>query len=313
MIIYSNSHIDKLREFFSEQERNEKLRKILGSFPDPAAITKLDKNVIESLHIQVIKRLLQDIYLSYRKELMKWAEITKQTAIVDPEYLSMHLVSLFTGVPGMGTAARGFDLLDGSEVKSSSRVEQLGKCRRCGAAVMAFEEKCGYCGSNDVERKFDSHWIFSLRNDEEVRKLLSRPAIYLVLLDYEDVNKRNVIRIRIWKLNPSDDFVRIFFNDYYFQEFFKSKINKGKTPAPCNLHPDKPLTKFLMPKLLFRGRIDFTNSEIIIELVNSEGIPEKLSRPEARHLLSEKKGYFHKVLQLGRERGFKQRISELIE
>jgi len=283
---YSEDHIAKLREFFGDKERNEKIRKMLEGFPDSSSISQLDKIEIKRLHIKVIKKLLYDIYLRYRQKLIKWAEITKQTAIVDPEYLSMHLVSVFLGIPGTGTAARGFDLVDGSEVKSSSRVEQLGKCRECGAAVMSFEEKCGNCGSENIERKFDSHWIFSLRNEQEVGKLLSRPTIHLVLFDYEDVNKRGVVRIREWKLNPKDKFVQVFFRDYYFEEFFRNRVNKGETPAPCNLHPDKPLTKSLKPMLVFLGKIDFATSRISVKFINSEGIPEKIKKPEARGLLS---------------------------
>ena len=312
-VVYSEDHIEKLREFFGDKERNEQLRNILGDFPDPKGINQLDEASIGELHIQVIKKLLQDIYLSYRIELTKWSKVTKQTAIVDPEYLSMHVVSLFAGVPGSGTAARGFDLSDGSEVKSCSRVAQLGKCKKCGAPVMVFEEKCGICGSEDVERKFDSHWIISLRTDEEVQQLLSRPVIYLVLLDYEDVEKRDIIRIRIWKLDPSDKFVQVFFRDYYFEEYFKKRVKKGESPAPCNLHPDKPLTKSLKPALLFVGKINLPDSKISIELIDSYGTPEKISSSEARGLLSKSRNFFKKVVDLGLQSDYKRRSRELME
>jgi hypothetical protein len=310
---YSEDHIKKLREFLGDKERNEKLRKILKDFPDSNSISQLDKTKIKELHIKVIEKLLHDIYLRYRQGLIKWAEITKQTAIVDPEYLSMHLVSVFTGIPGIGTAARGFDLADGSEVKSSSRVEQLGKCRECGAAVMSFEEKCGNCGSENIERKFDSHWIFSLRDEQEVGKLLSRPMIYLVLFDYEDVNKRDVVRIRIWKLNPKDKLVQVFFRDYYFEEFFRKRVDKGERPAPCNLHPDKPLTKSLKPMLVFLGKIDFTTFRISIEFINSEGTPERIKKSDVRGLLSKRRLFYNKVSQLGLENDYKQRLEEITE
>jgi hypothetical protein len=312
-LAYSDAHIKRLQEFFAEPERNRKLRSILGDFPEPKTITQLGKAELERLHLRVIKKLIQDIYLSYSEKLTKWAEVTKQTAIVDPEYISMHLVSIFTGIPGSGTAARGYDLGDGSEVKSCSRVEQLGKCKRCRAGIMMFEEKCWNCGSTEIERKFDSHWIFSLRTDKEVKDLLSRPIIYLLLLDYEDINKRDVIRIRIWGLNPVDKFVQLFFQDYYFEEFFKQKIANGKTPAPCNLHPDKPLTKFLKPLLLFCGRIDLANLQVSIELVNSNGLLEKLTKSEVKNLQGVGKGFFKKVRQLGLGSEFQERIREMTQ
>ena len=310
---YSKEHIDRLRKFFSERERNQKLREIINGFPDSTTISNLKNDEIIKLHLQVIEKLLWDIYLSYRINLMKWSEVTRQSAIVDPEFLSMHLVSIFTGIPGTGTAARGLDLSDGSEVKSCSRAEQLGRCRRCGNPVMPFEEKCRSCGSRDIERKFDSHWIFSLRTEEEVEKLLSTPAIYLVLFDYEDMEKRDIIRVRIWLLNPKDKFVQLFFRDYYFEEYYKKKIDEGKTPAPCNLHPEKPLTKSLKPKLLFIAKIYPYKSKITIEYVNSSGEVEKISSREAKVLLSEKKGFFRKIIELGLGEEYKQRVKEICE
>jgi hypothetical protein len=310
---YSKSHIEKLREFFGNKERNEKFRTIMKDFPESKLINQLGNTNIRKLHIKVIKKLLKDIYLSYRQELVKWAEITKQTAIVDPEYLSMHLVSVFTGIPGTGTAARGYDLSDGSEVKSSSRVEQLGKCRDCGAAVMSFEDECGNCGSENIERKYDSHWIFSLRDEQEVKNLLSTPLIYLVLLDYEDVEKRDTIRIRIWKLNPKDPFVRVFFRHYYFEEYYKKRLERGERPAPCNLHPDKPLTKSLKPMLVFLGKIDFVTPKIDIEFISSKGAADKISESEARGLLSRRRGFLKKVVELGMKNEYEQRVKELRE
>jgi hypothetical protein len=308
---YSKEHLERLREFFGDDERNKKFREIIQNFPPSEHVKQLSGTEIQQLHLRVIKALLKDIYLSYREKLLKWAEITRQTAIVDPEYLSMHLVSIFTGIPGTGTAARGFDLADGSEVKSSSRVEQLGRCKECGAAVMSFEEKCGRCGSQNIERKYDSHWIFSLRNEEEVKSLLSRPMIYLVLMDYEDVEKRDVIRIRIWRLDPKDPFVQIFFWDYYFLEYYKKRKERGETPAPCNLHPDKPLTKSLKPLLVFLGKVDFSESKIMIEFINSEGVPDKISRREARRLLSRSSNFFKKIIQLGKKDDYKNRVENL--
>ena len=310
---YSREHIKRLREFFSDPSRNKKLKEIIKEFPDPPTILSFNDDEIIKLHLQVIERLLWDLYLNYRINIMKWSEVTRQSAIVDPEFLSMHLVSVFTGIPGTGTAARGLDLSDGSEVKSCSRAEQLGRCKKCGNPVMPFEEKCGSCGSRDIERKFDSHWIFSLRTEEEVEKLLSTPAIYLVLFDYEDIEKRDIIRVRIWLLDPRDKFVRVFFRDYYFEEYYKKKIDEGKTPAPCNLHPEKPLTKSLKPRLIFVAKIYPYEPKITIEYVNSSGEVEKISDREARSLLSEKKGFFNKIKELGLHEEYKQRVEEICE
>jgi len=310
---YSENHIKRLNKFLRDSERNQRLREIISDLPESEEINKLEKDKIEEFHIRIMERLLQDVYLSHRTNLIKWAKITGQTAIVDPEYLSMHLVSIFTGVSGTGTAARGFDLEDGSEVKSCSRAGQLGKCKDCGAPVMAFEEKCVICGSTKLERKFDSHWIFSLRSDEEVKSLLSVPLIYLVLLDYEDIQKMDTIRVRIWKLDPKDKLVQLFFRDYYFEEFFKKRIEKGERPAPCNLHPDKPLTKCLKPKLLFLAKINPEDSKVNFEFIDSDGIPDKIGASEAKTLLSLGRGFFKKISEKGLENEFRERIRELSE
>lgn len=308
---YSSEHLQRLRQFFSNHEINNKLRSIIEGFPSPQTIEEFDEGEVSELHISVIKKLIQDIYVNYRANLLTWAEVTKQTPIVDPEYLSMHLVSIFTGIPGTGTAARGFDLSDGAEVKSCSRAEQLGKCKQCGSPVTALEDVCGNCGSTDILRKFDSHWIFSLRTGQEVDALLSTPMIYLVLIDYEDIETRDTIRIRIWALDPTDDFVQVFFRDHYFKEFYEGRIERGETPAPCNLHPEKPLTKFLKPKVLFQARIDPNKepADIIINVIDSEGICDTIDRRDTQALRRGK--YFLKVRELGFVSEFDARLKEL--
>jgi hypothetical protein len=310
-IEYSAEHLQRLQQFFGNPEINAKLQLIIRDFPNPETVSEFNNTLMGQLHTKIIKKLIHDIYVNYRVNLLTWSEVTKQTPIVDPEYLSMHLVSIFTGIPGTGTAARGYDLSDRSEVKSSSRVEQLGKCRQCGSTVTTLEEVCGNCGSGNILRKFDSHWIFSLRTTQEVDSLLSRPAIYLVLIDYENIETRDIIRIRIWKLDPNDIFVQSFLRDYYFSEFYQQRIERGETPAPCNLHPEKPLTKFLKPCLLFRAQVNFRkeDTDINIQLINSEGICEVLNDRDIPALRRGK--FFLKVRDLGLESEFHNRIREL--
>jgi len=310
-ISYSPEHMQSLRQFFRDTTINAKLKNIIEDFPNYEAINEFDNNQMADLHMLVMKKLIRDIYVGYRINIIAWSQVTKQTPIVDPEYISMHLVSIFTGISGTGTAARGLDLSDESEVKSSSRVEQLGKCRRCNSPITSLEQVCGNCGSSDILRKFDSHWIFSLRTEHEVDALLSCPTIYLVLIDYENIETRDNIRIRIWKLDPRDIFVQKFFRDYYFEEYYRRRFKRGNIPAPCNLHPDKPLTKFLKPSLLFSTKIDFSTEEtdIIIQLINSEGICDILSRRDISALNRGK--FFLKVRDLGLENEFQNRIREL--
>ena len=82
-----------------------------------------------------ITKMLMELILLPRRDLVKWAKFTKQTPNIKIGYPGQHLASLVTGVEGARTGARGHDLIDGSEVKSCSRVDQLDKCKECKDAV----------------------------------------------------------------------------------------------------------------------------------------------------------------------------------
>ncbi len=179
------------------------------------------------------EEILRDLFVSPRAAVRKWAEITNQTAQAKTAYLGQHLASVLTGVPGEGTAARGNDLIDGSEVKSCSRADQLGKCKKCGAPVAAWRTACGNCGSSDVERKTDSHWLLSVRSEAELQQLMDDPRIVFILSDRTHDN--NDIRVRAWEVWPKDEshaHLGEFARDYYENNYLK----KTK-PAPANLHP----------------------------------------------------------------------------
>src|SRR5258708_7374455 len=101
------------------------------------------------------EEILRDLFVSPRAAVRKWAEITEQTAQAKTAYLGQHLASVLTGIPGEGTAARGNDLVDGTEVKTCSRADQPGSCKKCDAPVPAWRTACGACGSKDIDRKTD--------------------------------------------------------------------------------------------------------------------------------------------------------------
>ena len=78
------------------------------------------RNEIEN-NIELIKEFLDDVIVTPRNTLHKWAAITNQTPAVKLGYIGQHLASLITGVKGTGSGARGDDLSDGSEVKSCNK------------------------------------------------------------------------------------------------------------------------------------------------------------------------------------------------
>lgn len=208
---------------------------------------------------ELIKECIEDLYLDPRNLVRKWSQITNQTCQIRMAYPGQHLASVITGVKGIGTAARGDDLSDGSEVKTCSRADQLSECNSCKAKVLVWQKECPICGSRDINIKTDSHWIFSIRSEDELDLLLEKvPRIILVLFDKES-NETDNVRLRVWVVDPQNDYVREFFTDYYYNNY-KQKAD----PAPCNLHPLFYDFFLMEPKLIFHANINIENRDVEI-------------------------------------------------
>ena len=192
----------------------------------------------------LLKEILLDLVLRPRRDLAKWARITKQTPNIKIGYPAQHLASLITGMEGERTAARGNDLRDGSEVKSCSRLDQLDKCRACSAAVARIEDTFPACTSREIERKNDSKWLIGVRSEDELRFLLDRvPRLVLIIGDYPhfEANDWNTVRFRayeIWPRHPRHRNFSLLMRNYYRNIYEKHiATNPNKTPAPKNLWP----------------------------------------------------------------------------
>jgi hypothetical protein len=257
--------------------------------------------VEEGISLKVSKDMLRecitDLYINPKKSIVKWSKITNQTAQGKFAYPSQHLASLITKIKGCGTAARGDDLADGSEVKSCSRADQLNECADCGTNVLAWQNKCPKCGSEKIKKDTSSHWIFPITTDEELGLLLKKiPRIILILFDKEDFSKEDV-RIRAWTINPKEKHVINFFTDYY-ENNYKKKIAEGKDPAPCNFHPLKYDFYLMRPKLIFYAEIINNEPKIVfwnIDAPREQPMPsnllsrEKLAKIFGKELLKIKK------------------------
>lgn len=204
-------------------------------------MTKPDPALISVPHgADDIAALLDDLFVKPRVLIRRWAEITQQTAQARLAYTGQHLASVVTGVAGMGTAARGEDLVDGSEVKSCSKADQLGRCKVCEAAVPGWMLACPACGSEDLTRKDDSHWIISVRREEELRQLVASRRIVLVMFDRSAESLLD-IRVRAWEIWPGEE-LHTYFGEFvtdYFENNYMAKRAANLDPAPCNLHPLK--------------------------------------------------------------------------
>lgn len=221
----------------------------------------------------MLKECIRDLYLNPKKAIRKWSQITNQTAQGKFAYPSQHLASLITKVKGKGTAARGDDLADGSEVKSCSRADQLSECKDCGSGVLVWETKCGACGSLRIKRKTDSHWIFSIKSEYELKLLLDKtkiPRIILILFDNKEVGKDD-IRLRAWVVDQSVQYVQDFFKNYFYENY-----QKKEEPAPCNLHPLKYDFYMMRPTLIFEANIDIKKNKVNIVFWNLDNPKKEL-------------------------------------
>ena len=206
--------------------------------PDPKRTT-IQNNIPQ------IKKMLQELILRPRRDLAKWARVTKQTPNIKIGYPGQHLASLVTGVEGARTGARGHDLCDGSEVKSCSRVDQLDKCKACKAAVARIESACPECKSDKIKRNNDSKWLLAVKSENELATLLNEvPRILFILSDYLDYDAMdwNTLQFQVFEIWPRHQRHRHFrtLMENYFNNIYLPHIerNPSKTPAPKNFWPD---------------------------------------------------------------------------
>jgi hypothetical protein len=192
---------------------------------------------------QIIK-MLDELMLNPRLKLIEWSKITKQTPNVKIGYPGQHLASLVTGVEGSRTGARGHDLMDGSEVKSCSRIDQLDKCRDCTAAVARLERECSECGGTSIERKNDSKWLFAIRSEAELVTLTQRvDRVLLMIGDHPNFDSGDYSTLRfqafeIWPGSPRARHFVTLMENYYNKLYLGHKAKKpDSNPAPKNFWP----------------------------------------------------------------------------
>lgn len=223
--------------------------------PDPVLVTL-------STGKKLTEKLLDDLFVRPRRAVFEWSRVTGQTAQIRLAYPGQHLASAITGVRGSGTAARGIDLADGSEVKSCSRADQLGSCKECGSGILPYQDACPICGSEKIARKTDSHWIFAIKSERELEQYVEARRVVLILFD-RPIEKPSRIRVRAWEVWPREarhKYFRWFVEDYFVNNF-RAKRDNGLSPAPLNLHPLGFHFFMMNPVLVFEASIDNADSE----------------------------------------------------
>ncbi len=189
-------------------------------------------------------------------------------------YPGQHLVSLVTGMPGERTGARGNDLIDGSEIKSCSRVDQVDECKVCKNKVLRIENNCSNCESTNISRKDDSKWLFTIRSDNDLKVLTQDvKRVILVLADYPYFSDGGYDDIRfeifeIWTNSPRCIRFKEIMQNYYenIYKFHKAKT-PNKTPAPKNFWPNSYQFYLCNPIKIFSATVtnSINNPKISIE------------------------------------------------
>lgn len=223
--------------------------------------------------LEAAEDLLRDLYVSLRASLRQWARVTFQTPQARMGYVGQHLTSVVTGYPGGRSGARGKDLvLPGgkhAEIKTCYRVDQLGKCKACGATVASIEAECANCGSNDLLRNDDSKWLIGVRNEDEMRTLFDSETYYLVLFDFEDLAAAADINARIYAVDPKCKGFAYCMVDYY------ANIAPSST-APFNLWPFQLKFEIMKPTLIYHARIAADDTISTMIFPNVRGTPTPL-------------------------------------
>ena len=195
-------------------------------------------------NIKQIVNLLDELVLQPRINAIRWSRITKQTPNIKIGYPGQHLASLISGMSVERTGARGNDLVDGSEVKSCSRIDQLDKCNNCESPVARLEDNCSACGSSDIKRNNDSKWLFSIRSRAELELLTKKvPRVVLIIGDYPNFEKNDFSTLRfqsfeIWPSSPRQKVFSEIMTNYYEKIYLgHKKVNQSSNPAPKNFWP----------------------------------------------------------------------------
>lgn len=189
-----------------------------------------------------IVQLLDEMIVQPRINLISWSKITKQTPNLRIGYPGQHLASLVTGVEGARTGARGHDLVDGTEVKSCSRIDQLDKCNICGAAVARLETECPSCESANIKRNDDSKWLFGIRSDAELEQLINYDRVLLMLGDHPRFTEGDYSELRfqsfeIWPRHPRCRSFAALLQNYYNYIFLPKAEAGQRNIAPKNFWP----------------------------------------------------------------------------
>lgn len=222
--------------------------------------------------IEASEVLIKDLYIDLRAKVNAWAEITCQTPQARMGYIGQHLTSVVTGYPGGKSGARGYDIVlpddKYGEIKTCYRVDQLGSCMDCGAPVSSLEMYCSSCKSTNINRKDDSKWLISIKNDTEFAKIIDPYRYYFVLFEFEEIEnlKNSNIVASIWEVDPKAKGFGYCMIDYYL-----NIRSKSSSKAPFDMWPHDFKFTLTMPKLIYQSLI-CEDGKIITKIFPNNGL-----------------------------------------
>ena len=210
----------------------------------------------KSDRLKLTQKFLKEVYFEFRQVGLKWAKLTHQTNFFPKGYLGQNLVSIVVGIRGTGTAARGDDLIDGSEVKTCARVDQLNNCKDCKARIASYLNECPKCNGSNIKRMVDSHWICPVDDSNYKKYREGMPTIYFLLVDDDGLGNDYLVRFTIWRIEPRSNAIwqKSYIDDYYYRNYLPKKNQKRK-PAPMNVHPKSPKFNSINPEIIFESKI----------------------------------------------------------
>lgn len=222
-----------------------------------------------------IVAMLQDLVFQPRLKALEWSQLTFQTPNMKIGYPGQHLVSLITGMAGERTGARGNDLIDGTEVKSCSRIDPLDSCKDCKFPVARIETACANCGSENLKRSNDSKWLFTIRSEEDLETLTQTvDRVMLVIGYYPEFDEGNfdIARINayeIWTKSERNTRFTELMTNYYNNIYLEHRrVNPRKTPAPKNFWPFQYQFYLSNPIEVFSCEITDMNTDPQIEITH---------------------------------------------
>lgn len=232
--------------------------------------------------LDCVNALIKDLYIDLRTKVNYWASLTGQTSQARMGYIGQHLVSAVTGYKGSKSGARGKDLIidddNYAEIKTCSKVDQLGCCHKCGFPISSFESKCPSCGSTEIDRKDDSKWLISIKSEypepntpdsEGVLININKPRFYyFVLFEYEDISKTDSsIVITIYQVDPKAYGFSLCMLDYFYNI---------RSNAPFNMWPHMLKFSLCNPSIIYQSKVSIDGSIQTIHFCPDEPYYEPL-------------------------------------